>query len=46
MKKLTVFLLFKPLSPNTEYIAELTSGIKINLKLHIKEYKWKFTTGK
>jgi hypothetical protein len=43
---IAVFTPNKPLSPNTEYIAELTSGIKTNLEIHIKEYKWKFTTGK
>lgn len=35
-----------PLRPNTEYTAELTTGIMGNLKQHLaKPYIWKFTTG-
>ena len=36
----------EPLMPNTEYTAELTTGIMGNLKQHLaKPYIWKFTTG-
>ena len=35
-----------PLKPNTEYTAELTTGIMGNLKQHLrKNYIWGFTTG-
>ena len=35
-----------PLRPNTEYTAELTTGIMGNLKQHLKKnYIWRFTTG-
>lgn len=35
-----------PLRPNTEYTAELTTGIMGNLKQHLaKPYIWRFTTG-
>lgn len=35
-----------PLRPNTEYTAELTTGIMGNLKQHLaKPHIWKFTTG-
>ncbi len=36
----------KPLIPNTEYTAEITTGITGNLKQRLaKPYIWKFTTG-
>ena len=36
----------KPLKPNTEYTAELTTGIMGNVKQHLaKPYIWRFTTG-
>lgn len=36
----------EPLMPNTEYTAELTTGIMGNLKQHLaKPYIWRFTTG-
>ena len=45
-KYIAVFTPAEPLMPNTEYTAELTTGIMGNLKQHLaKPYIWKFTTG-
>ena len=43
---IATFTPLKPLRPNTEYTAELTTGIMGNLKQHLaKNYVWRFTTG-
>ncbi len=43
---IATFTPLKPLRPNTEYTAELTTGIMGNLKQHLaKNYIWRFTTG-
>ena len=43
---IATFTPLEPLRPNTEYTAELTTGIMGNLKQHLgKNYVWRFTTG-
>ena len=43
---IATFTPLEPLRPNTEYTAELTTGIMGNLKQHLaKNYIWRFTTG-